>query len=111
MTPYARHSDPATSRAAAASVKTNTVKLLRAGILNVLEDNPHGLTDEELHLKVDDLLFRDNLVMSVSESSLRTRRRELVDIGMVEAVPDEKGWTDAGRPCHIWRLAKEMRLF
>ena len=112
MSPFARTSDPLTSHEAAASVKTSTVKLLRESIVRVLNSYyPLGLTDEELYAEVDVMLTFDGTEVFVSESSLRTRRRELVDLGTVEAVPDQKGWTDAGRPCHLWRLTKEMRLF
>ena len=112
MTPHARHTDTETSHIAAASVKTSTVKLLQESILKILEEYfPQGLTDEELYAEVDTLLLIGRGWLSISGSSLRTRRRELVDEGLIEAVPDERARTNAGRPCHTWRLVKETRLF
>ena len=111
MSPFARTHDPLTSHEAAASVKTNTVKLLRESIVRALNSYyPLGLTDEELYAEVDVMLTFDGNESFVSESSLRTRRRELVDAGVVRAAPG-RGTTEAGRACHKWELVPEQRLF
>ena len=104
--PHARHSDPDTSHEAARRVRHDTVKWMKEGIIWALEDNPLGLTDEQLFRSLS-----AHPVRFPSPSSLRTRRSELVDEGIVEAVPDKYGETASGRKCHIWRLKPEQRLF
>ena len=104
MSPFARTSDPETSHEAAASVMTGTVKQLQADIIWELEF--HGaLTDEQI-LE----LVQGHHESPVSPSSLRTRRRELVDDGIVRTA-EGRGTTEAGRACYKWELVPEQRLF
>lgn len=98
---HARRSDPATSKAAAASV-TNTEKV-REGIKRIL--GLYGqLTDEQLAEHYLRGPLRMNWPKS-TPSGLRTRRSELVESGDV-CDSGHTGRTAAGRACTIWRLCK-----
>ncbi len=73
----ARADDPETSWAAARSVGAVTEK--RAAVLNVLRNFPPGLTDHQLV----QLYASWHPNVPQSESGLRTRRSELVELGLV----------------------------
>jgi hypothetical protein len=92
--PVARLTDPATSHAAARSVgDTGTI---RARILELIRtEGP--LTDEEL-LE----LFERRHPASATPSGIRTRRKELVDMGYLED-SGQRGTTRAGRQAAIWQ--------
>lgn len=94
--PRARRSDPATSHAAARSVAdTGTI---RARILEIIRtEGP--LTDEEL-LE----LFERRHPATASPSGIRTRRKELVDMGYLED-SGQRATTKAGRQTAIWQPA------
>ena len=96
MTPVARHTDPETSRRAAASVKD--VTQTQAGILRTLWQIGQG-DDEDIYLYYGEY---------ISESGLRTRRSELVRLGLVED-SGRRGLTASGRSCIIWRLTEQGR--
>ena len=104
--PSTRVGHPDTSFEAAASVKHDTVKRLQTAIVRALEFGQ--MTDEALYYFLDRFTEAGN---RISPSSLRTRRSELVDMDVVEAVPDRYGVTLAGRRCRVWRLKPEQRLF
>ena len=103
--PYARLHDPATSKEAARSVRTTTVKDIQASIRFVMAFCPKGLIDERLFELVQEMEGKP-----LSPSSVRTRRRELCDKGIIRAAPDRKGRTSSGRACHIWELAPQQQL-
>ncbi len=108
--PSTRVTDPDTSHEAAASVKHDTVKRLQTAIVWAL--GLGAMTDEMLLGFVAKQRAREGGVhVTTSPSSLRTRRSELVDMGVVEAVPDRYGITISGRRCKVWRLKPEQRLF
>lgn len=90
----ARHTDPVTSHIAAASV--GDLRPHQALVLSVLRDADGPLTDEEVFLKVDG---------SMSVSGARTRRSELVEMGLVED-SGAKGLTVNGRPSIRWRAVQ-----
>ena len=89
----ARHSDPETSWLAAKS------------ILNIRQDQANvwlllrkygPLTDEGIL----DCMYGED--WRLSPSGCRTRRKELVDLGLVDAI-EEEGSTALGNKCNIWR--------
>lgn len=100
--PVARAGDPGTSLAAAKSVKNVTATHKR--ILDILGNLRVGTTDEEI-LSIWNR--RMNLTHyeypPISDSGLRTRRKELVDMGKVVKVGEHRGKT--GRLVTIWGLA------
>jgi hypothetical protein len=73
--PHARHTDPSTSHQAAASVSNITP--LKKAILRALQT---AMCDTELSLAIR-LAHPD---LRISDSSIRSRRAELVDEGFVE---------------------------
>jgi hypothetical protein len=90
----ARRTDPVTSHQAAASVGDLTVA--QQAILDVLKTGPR--TDEEIYKEIPRRGARP--IMSVSGA--RTRRSELVDMGLVED-SGAVGQTQHGRDTIIWR--------
>ena len=93
----ARRTDPDTSREAADSLGDLTD--LQVRVLNLL-DTIGAATDEAL---VDAYEARFG---QVSPSTVRTRRRELEDIGAVEAVA--YGQTKGGHRCRVYRAKASM---
>lgn len=88
----ARSTDPATSHEAAASVGDLTE--VQQKILEIIAERPR--TDEEIYAVV----VARGIQMSVSGT--RTRRSELVDVGLVEESGQHK-LTGAGRRTIVWR--------
>jgi len=88
----ARRTDPDTSREAADSLGDLTD--LQVRVLNLL-DHIGAATDEAL---VDAYTARFG---QVSPSTVRTRRRELEDVGAVEIVA--YGQTKGGRRCRVYQ--------
>lgn len=74
-TPKARATDPATSHAAAAELKRDSVTRLRAVVLNALRGKP--MDDTELVVYIHDMRPQ------YSASGIRTRRSELVELNLV----------------------------
>lgn len=95
-TPRARRTDPATSHAAA-----GTVAHLRHNqqIILTLLRLEGGQTDEELLL-----LWNDRIAERISPSGLRTRRSELVDMGLVRDSGDRRP-LESGRIAIVWEYA------
>lgn len=94
----ARSTDPAFSHEAAASVGdlTNAQEM----ILDALRQGP--ATDEEIYLRLP-LFAKKSRKPIISVSGARTRRRELVDAGLVEDSGEHK-LTEAGRKTTVWRV-------
>ena len=90
----ARRTDPATSHQAAWSLRDlNELQGRVLALLNVLQD----ATDEALVAAYEADYGR------VSPSTVRTRRRELQDMGAIEVVG--RSTTRGGRPCQVFRAA------
>lgn len=100
-TARARSTDPATSSAAAASVTDLTGK--QRAVLSVFYRHG-GMHDEDLLLAYD---VTPN-VPRQTDSGLRTRRRELVDGGLLED-SGRKAKTEAGRPSIVWQITDAGR--
>ena len=96
LTPAARASDPETSHQAAKSVSSLREK--QAAVLHVLRGCRMGLSDDgiantyALHERLPDQ----------SPSGLRTRRSELVALGLVED-SGERVRLPSGRSAIVWR--------
>ena len=94
MTPVARRTDPSTSHEAAWSLRDlNEWPGRGRALLNRL----HDATDEGLV----DAYEAD--YGPVSPSTVRTRRRELQDLGAIVVVG--RSHTRGGRPCQVFRAA------
>ena len=102
--PYTRRSDPETSRAAAATLKSTTLSELKSWILDTLKR--HGpLTHEEMY----DAYLAEWQNPSHKEQSVRSRCNELVkDNGLVEDSGQRRKMRD-GNNAVVWKLA-EVRL-
>jgi len=96
--PVARRTDPATSWAAAESVSERTIRKTQQEVLDILARRGPS-TDEEI---AESAFRRDS---QQSPSGLRTRRRELVDVGLVVDTGTRRP-TKAGRMSIVWRLAE-----
>jgi hypothetical protein len=90
--------DPATLRAAAESLSLPTVNRLQRVALNAFRLARQPLSDEQLISEI----HRQFPSVRATDSSWRTRRRELERGGMVELV-DEAGVTASGRACRRFR--------
>ena len=100
--PVARTTDPETSHAAAASV--GDVRLSQAAVARVLKTfGP--LTDEDLVLLYEQVRLLNHLPAQ-SPSGIRTRRAELVRLGLVEYT-GEKGTISSGRQARKWRVRED----
>lgn len=100
--PAARATDPQTSHEAARSVRNQTEthrRILSLFKLNALD----GLTDEELAGQWQGWVDSRGWP-PVSESGLRTRRHELVILGLLQDSGDKR-LTRGGRRTTVWRLA------
>jgi hypothetical protein len=98
--PRARRTDRSTSHAAARSVRNQTAT--HARIIEVMERYGPA-TDEDI------AAYYGNLAQlfdwpPVSPSGLRSRRAELVALGVIVDT-GEKGRTESGRACTVWDLA------
>lgn len=93
---HARSSDPATSHQAAARV-TGNLRETQEHVLTVFRR--HGaMTDVELVQR-----YEESDLPPQSDSGIRTRRRELVDLGEVEDSGEKKSIPPHG-PAIIWKL-------
>jgi hypothetical protein len=100
MNAQARSSDPATSHEAAASLDEQALTMRRRAILYVLRTfGPHS--DEGIALAYDYATEHGAMLPAQSPSGLRTRRRELVDLGLVVDT-GEKALTASGRHTIVW---------
>ena len=96
MKAHARNTDPHTSHEAAASVKDLTATQLH--ILAILGE---PMTDENLVNRYRDLCRVNPLMPWASESGIRSRRNELVQMGMVHIVGHDL--TASKRRAHVWQ--------
>ena len=92
--PNARTSDPLTSHEAAESVANITET--QEAIYNLLK---RPLTDQQLIAFYRELVEFGKAPMA-SESGIRSRRAELVQLGLVTDKGDSKTWS--GRRCTVW---------
>ena len=99
----ARADDPDTSWQAADSVEN--IRRKQAAVMECLESMGGTGTSEAIAAA-----YEAGVLMArwprQSESGLRTRRSELVEMGLV-ADTGWRGVTVLGRPCVVWRLVKE----
>lgn len=98
---HARRRDPATSHAAAESV-TPKLTITRRALLKALRLLARPVTDHEIARYYPGIAQNDGLP-GQSPSGLRTRRKELVDLGLVR----DSGWTatlPSGRKATLWEL-------
>lgn len=101
--PRARRTDPQTSHDAARSIDRRSLSDVHRMIGRLLA--LHGpLTDESIAALYAARALDDPKCRPVSPSGLRTRRRELVDAGLVEPT-ETVAYTAAGRRTTVWKLA------
>jgi hypothetical protein len=81
-----------TSAMAADLLGTATLNAMQRRVLELLRENPHGLTDEE-----------QQAALAMNPSTQRPRRIELVRRGFV--VEDGARKTSSGRMATVWRCA------
>jgi len=86
----------ATSALAAGSLGPATLNAMQRRVLELLRDNPHGLTDEE-----------QQAALEMNPSTQRPRRIELVRRGLVVEGGTRK--TSSGRMAVVWRAAAASR--
>jgi hypothetical protein len=99
VSPVARRTDPETSHAAAASV--GDVRLTQAAVLRLFE-RFGPMTDEELVIVYE--MYGDEYGLPPQSSSgLRTRRKELVDRGLIEYTGMKVELT-TGRYGRLWQI-------
>jgi hypothetical protein len=97
---HARRTDPSTSHQAAASVN-HKLRESHQHVLLVMRD--HGdMTDEEL-VEFYGYAVNRGVVPSQSQSGIRTRRRELTDMGRVMDT-GRKRKLKSGRNAIVWRV-------
>lgn len=98
MTAHARWSDPVTSHAAAKSLSEEKLRESQEAVLGVFR---------LWHTPMDDPLmierYRGSVTPWQSPSGLRTRRKELVDLGYLED-SGERFIMPSGRKSIVWRL-------
>lgn len=108
--PAARTHDPQTSHAAARSVASTT--LVQQRILDIIRDASvfgAGVTDEGI-IATYSRQARVHAWTMPSPSSIRTRRKELADKGLVRVCTDGAGEalfgkTAGGNRSHLWTVA------
>jgi hypothetical protein len=81
-----------TSAMAAGSLGPAALNAMQRRVLELLRENPHGLTDEE-----------QQAALAMNPSTQRPRRIELVRRGLV--VEDGARKTSSGRMAAVWRCA------
>lgn len=83
------HSGPETSRAAAESIKP-TAGTLRAMVLEYLQSQPDGATDEQMQK-----------ALGMTGNTQRPRRQELEKMNLIRAT-DKTRPTSSGRQAIVW---------
>lgn len=99
--PNTRITDPATSFDAAMSIKTENISKTMKGILEILGNGPRH--DEALEQTYNALSI-NKIYPYASPSGIRSRRSELVELGLVED-SGERVKTRSGRSSIVWRIA------
>lgn len=100
----ARSTDPETSKAAAKSVEEITDK--QRDVLKIFEDWRVGLTDVKL-VQIYTRGATAGIVSKQAPSGIRTRRRELVDAGLLVDT-EEREKLPSGRKAIMWGLAPDV---
>jgi hypothetical protein len=100
----ARSGDPETSHEAAASLSAAALRLSQEDVLFALRQLGGSATDTELLERYAELASRE-AVRWQSPSGLRTRRHELVVLGLV-VDSGERRRLASGRRAVVWELAQ-----
>ena len=98
--PSTRELDPSTSFEAARSLKTENITKTRNGILDILRNAPRH--DEKLVQSYNALSIH-HIVPFASDSGIRSRRAQLVELGLVED-SGERVKTASGRMSIVWQV-------
>lgn len=106
MIAHARRTDPDTSHAAAASV--SDIRQSQYAVLKVLRKrSAQGFTDEELVAAYEVFAGGNRAYPYQSTSGIRTRRSELVRLGLVEDSGVKRVMT-TGRMARVWRVKNKV---
>jgi len=100
-----RAASTATSADAARMLNPDTCRANHRLILGALTANEDGLTDEQISFVVN-----SSTTPTVSPSTLRARRSELMHAGMVTDSGRRRAKTDTGRPSAVWSITPTGRL-
>lgn len=107
--PRARSTDPDTSHQAAASLGSDRVRRSQAEVLDVLDR--HGPCTDTALVSFYDADFATgvrcgpDLLAPQSPSGIRTRRRELTEMGRVRDT-GQRVRLDSGRMATVWAVAR-----
>ena len=98
---FARLNDPFTSHAAAATISRKTLGTVRANVLKILVDAAEPMSHDEI---ISTWRGRElnGLVPFATDSSIRSRVKELHRDGLVALVPDRTRENAHGRKCLLW---------
>jgi len=116
-TAHARTSDPTTSHLAAAQVNLTRrqVQVIDAFQVRYAYDAGRGFTDEEMVADVQNAERTAGSTKLPSPSGLRTARKALERVGLVEAVRDDAGplyrETSLGNVAQVFNLTEDGRRF
>lgn len=99
MSPFARTNDPMTSHQATERVRPDSS---RGRVLEILRAHPRGMTHQELYREVRRKGYYEGWP-NYTDSGIRTRTKELVEVGLVYAVEGKHGRTTSGRASIYWR--------
>jgi len=103
--PKARNTDPETSHEAAASISEDKLRASQLAVLQLFKNDRSGFTDYELvRIYFDTARQWPSSFPHQSESGIRTRRKELVDMGKI-VDSGERAKLPSGRKAVIWTLA------
>lgn len=97
----ARSTDPQTSHDAAASV--NNISKVQKAIMSLLQASP--MCDEKLIGQYRIWQQTDDRFPAVTDQSIRSRRAELVAMGIIEAAP-YKEQMSTGNWANVWRWVR-----
>ena len=97
---HARSTDPVTSHLAAASISMDHKVTVKTVILKLLSLT--DMTDAELCQAYTNLVYIGQ-APKASEQHIRTQRKELHALGLVQVVGITK--TESGRDARVWRTA------
>ena len=100
-----RSASTSTSADAARMLDADTCRTNHRLILQVLAFSPEGLSDEQISSAVNSY---KRLVPwpSISSSTLRARRSELMHAGLVEDSGRRRAKSDTGRQCAVWTITE-----
>lgn len=100
-----RSASTSTSADAARMLDADTCRTNHRLILHVLAFSPEGLSDEQISSAVN--RTRHQLERwSISSSTLRARRSELMHAGLVEDSGRRRAKSDTGRHCAVWTITE-----